>query len=221
MSPTISRAALSGTLRGYLRATSGEWLQGALQDYKLGLRMLLKYPGLTLASGLALAIAIGIGAGWYDLSGKLLAPTIPLPDGDRLVLIETRNILTNEPERSVTRDFLEWRREIRTIEDLGAYRTDTRNLVAGNAPPESIRMAELTAAAFVTARVPPLLGRGLLDADERPGAPGVVVLGYDVWQRLLGGRDDVVGSGVTLGEKPATVIGVMPEGFRYPVNHEA
>ena len=164
------------------------WLQGALQDYRLGLRMLLKYPGLTLAGGLALAIAIGIGAGWYDLAGKLLAPTIPLPEGDRLVLIETRNTLTNEPERRVVRDFLEWRRELRTIEELGAYRTDTRNLVVGNAAPESIRMAELTAAAFGTARVPPLLGRTLLDADERPGAPGVVVLGYDVWQRVLGGR---------------------------------
>ncbi len=42
-----------------------------LQDYKLGVRMLLKYPGLTIAGGLALAIAIGIGAGWYDLGGKL------------------------------------------------------------------------------------------------------------------------------------------------------
>ena len=99
--------------------------------------MLLKYPGLTLAGGLALAIAIGIGAGWYDLAGKLLAPTIPLPEGDRLVLIETRNTLTNEPERRVVRDFLEWRRELRTIEELGAYRTDTRNLVVGNAAPES------------------------------------------------------------------------------------
>ena len=82
-------------------------------------------------------------------------------------------------------------------------------------------MAELTAAAFGTARVPPLLGRTLLDADERPGAPGVVVLGYDVWHRVLGGRDDVVGSVVTLGNTPATVIGVMPEGFRYPVNDDA
>ena len=183
--------------------------------------MLLKYPGLMLAGGLALAIAIGIGAGWYDLAGKLLAPTIPLPEGDRLVLIETRNTLTNEPERRVVRDFLEWRRELRTIEDLGAYRTGTRNLVVGNAAPESIRMAELTAAAFGTARVPPLLGRTLLDADERPGAPSVVVLGYDVWQRVLGGRGDVVGSVVTLGNTPATVIGVMPEGFRYPVNDDA
>ena len=82
-------------------------------------------------------------------------------------------------------------------------------------------MAELTAAAFGTARVPPLLGRALLDSDEMPGAPGVVVLGYDVWQRSLGGRQDVVGSVVKLGNTPATVIGVMPKGFGYPVNHDA
>ena len=192
------------------------WLSGMSLDVKLGGRMLLKYPGLTLAGGLALAIAIGIGAGWYDLTGKILAPTIPLPEGDRLVSIETQNTLTNEPEPRVVRDFLEWRRELRTIEDLGAYRTDTRNLIVGNAAPEPIRMAELTAAAFRTARVPPLLGRALLDSDEMPGAPSVVVLGYDVWQRSLGGRQDVVGSVVKLGNTPATVIGVMPEGFRVP-----
>ena len=141
-----------------------------LQDYKLGLRMLLKYPGLTLAGGLALAMAIGIGTGWYDVSGKFMAPTIPLPEGDRLVVIETQNTLTNEPEPRVVRDFLEWRRELHTIEGLGAFRTETRNLVVGNAAPEPIRMAALTAAAFGTARVPPLLGRGLLDSDEMPAS---------------------------------------------------
>lgn len=192
-----------------------------LQDYKLGVRMLLKYPGLTIAGGLALAIAIGIGAGWYDLAGKLLSPTIPLPDGDRLVLIETQNILTNEPEPRVARDLLEWRRELRSIEDLGAYRTDTRNLIVGNASPVPIQTAELTAAAFRAARVHPLFGRALLDADERPGAPSVVVLGHDVWQHSLGGRHDVIGSVVKLGSTPATVIGVMPAGFEYPVNHRA
>lgn len=107
------------------------------------------------------------------------------------------------------------------IDDLGAYRTQTRNLVVGNAPPEPIQVAELTAAAFGTARVPPLFGRGLLDSDESAGGPSIVVLGYDVWQRTLGGREDVLGSVVKLGDTPATVIGVMPKGFGYPVNHDA
>jgi predicted permease len=192
-----------------------------LQDYKLGVRMLLKYPGLTIAGGLALAIAIGIGAGWYDLAGKLLWPTIPLPDGDRIVTIETQNALTNEPELRVTRDFLEWRSDVRSVDDLGAYSTDLRNLIIGNARPVLIQTAALTAAAFRTARVTPLIGRGLLDADEKPGAPGVVVVGYDVWQRSFEGRDDVVGSTVKLGSTPVTVVGVMPEGFGYPVSHHA
>jgi predicted permease len=192
-----------------------------LQDYKLGIRMLLKYPGLTLAGGLALAIAIGVGAGWYDILGKIFAPTIPLPEGDRLVTIETQNVLRNEPERRVLRDFLEWRRDLRTIEDVGAYRTDNRNLVSGDAAPELIQVAEVTVAAFLTARVPPLLGRGLLDSDVVPGAPTVVVLGYDVWQRSLAGRLDAVGSTVKLGDATATVIGVMPNGFAYPLNHHA
>ena len=192
-----------------------------LQDYRLGLRMLRKYPGLTLAGGLALAIAIGIGAGWYDVVGKVFAPTIPLPEGERLVSIETRNTLTNAREPRVLRDVLEWRRGLQTIEDLGAYRTHTRNLVVGNTPPEPIQVAELTAAALGTARVPPLFGRALLDFDETAGGPGVVVLGYEVWQRSLGGREDVLGSVVKLGDTPATVIGVMPKGFGYPVNHDA
>jgi predicted permease len=192
-----------------------------LQDYKLGLRMLLKFPGLTIAGGLALAFAIGAGAGTYDLLGKLLTPAIPLPDGDRIVLIEMQNTLTKAGEPRVVRDFLEWRRELRTIEDLGVYRTSTRNLLVGNSAPELIQIGDMTAAAFRTARVPPLLGRPLLDSDEVPGAPGVVVFGYDAWQRSLGGRHDVVGSVVKLGNTPVTVVGVMPDGFRYPVSHQA
>jgi len=192
-----------------------------LQDYKLGLRMLLKYPGLTLAGGLALAVAIGVGAGWYDLSGTLFSPAIPLPDGDRIVQISTQNVLTNTIEPRVAYDFLEWRRELRAIQELGAFRSGTRNLVAGDAAPEQLQVAELTVAAFRTARVAPLLGRSLLDSDETPGAPPVVLLGYDVWQRSFAGRLDAVGSVVRLGNTQATVVGIMPEGFGYPLNHDA
>jgi putative ABC transport system permease protein len=192
-----------------------------LQDYKLGLRMLLKYPGLTIAGGLALAIAIGIGAGWYDLVGKVVFPVIPLPDGDRIVAIDTRNLLTNQSELRVAHDFLEWRRELRTISELGAFRALPRHLFIGERAPERIQLAEITAAAFRAAHVSPLLGRLLVESDETPGAPGVIVLGYDVWQRAFAGRQDVIGSEVKVGETPATVVGVMPDGFKYPFNYHA
>ena len=110
---------------------------------------------------------------------------------------------------------------MRSIDGLGAYRAELRNLIVGNTPPVLIRTAALTASAFRIARVSPVIGRGLLDTDEKPGAPGVVVLGYDVWQRSFEERDDAVGSTVKLGSTPVTVVGVMPKGFRYPYSYHA
>jgi hypothetical protein len=193
----------------------------SMQDYKLGLRMLVKYPGLTIAGGLALAIAIGIGAGWYDLSRQFLHPAVPLPDGDRLVELDLDNALTGGDEPRLLHDFVAWRGDMRSVEDLGAYRTIERNLTQAGRPPRPVLLAETTASAFLVARVPPILGRTLIDADEQSGAQAVVVLGYDVWQRQFDGRPDLVGQDVQLGQTMATVVGVMPEGFRFPVNHQA
>ena len=193
----------------------------SMQDYKLAVRMLLKYPGLTIAGGLALAIAIGIGAGWYDLSRQLLHPAVPLPDGDRLVELDLDNALTGEDEPRLLHDFVAWRRDMRSVDDLGAYRTIERNVTQVGRPPRPVLLAETTASAFLAARVPPILGRTLIDADEQSGAQAVVVLGYDVWQRQFAGRPELVGQDVQLGETTATVVGVMPEGFRFPVNHQA
>src|SRR6187397_3086153 len=142
-----------------------------LQDYKLGVRMLRKFPGLTIAGGLALAIAIGIGAGWYDLSGDLFRPKIPLPGGDRIVEIEMRDAVAGQDERRLLHDFIGWRRDVQSIEEIGAFRTLERNLVLGNARPEPISIAEMSASAFRITNVPPLMGRPLLDSDEQPGAP--------------------------------------------------
>ena len=190
-----------------------------MQDYKLGLRMLAKYPGLTIAGGLALAIAIGIGAAWFDVSRQMWRPTIPLPEGDRIVEIEMRDPRKNGDEHRIMHDFVGWRRAARAVTDLGAYRTVKRNLVIGGARLEPVTAAEITAAGLALARVPPLLGRPLLEADERPGAAPVVVLGYTVWQRQFGGRAGIVGQSIQIGRDTTTVVGVMPEGFAFPVNH--
>ena len=188
-------------------------------DVKLGLRMLARFPGLTVAGGLALAIAIGIGAGWYDLSGDLFRPTLPLPGGDRLVEIEMRDAASSQDERRLLHDFLEWRRDVRSVEDIGAFRTIERNLTFGDARPEPVRIAEISASAFRLTQVPPLMGRPLIESDEQPGAPPVVVIGYAAWQGRFAGRTDVIGQTVQLGRTATTVVGVMPEGYAFPINH--
>jgi len=101
--------------RGGMMRTGMSWL-----DVKLGLRMLVRYKGLTLAGGLALAGAIGIGAAWYDVVGDQLHPRLPLPEGHRLVEVEMRNASSSKGEWRVLHDFLNWRRDVRAIEELGA-----------------------------------------------------------------------------------------------------
>ena len=188
-------------------------------DVKLGLRMLARFPGLAIASGLALAIAIGVGAAWFDLAADFWRPTLPLPGGERIVEIEMRDSAAGQDERRILHDFLGWRRDVRSIENLGAFRTLQRNLVLGTARPEPITVAEISASAFRLTQVPPVLGRPLLESDERPGADPVVLLGYSVWQGRFAGRGDIVGQIVQLGTTKATVVGVMPEGYAFPINH--
>ena len=88
-------------------------------------------------------------------------------------------------ERRLLHDFMIWRQELKSVEELGAYRTLERLLSVGRANPEPVTVAEISASAFQLVRVPPILGRPLIEADEAPGAPGVVVLGYHVWQHAI------------------------------------
>ena len=200
--------------RGGAMRVGMSWL-----DVKLGIRMFFRFPGLTIAGGLALALAIGVGAGWYELTTDLLRPVLRLPGGDRIVEIELRDAAAGGDERRLLHDFAGWRRDVRSLEELGAFRTLERNLILGSSRPEPVTVAEISASAFRVAQVPPLLGRPLLDSDEQPGAPPVIVIGYAVWQGRFGGRADAVGETVRLGRTTTTIVGVMPEGFAFPVNH--
>ncbi len=189
-------------------------------DIKLGFRMLVKYPGLTLVGGLAMAFAIAVGTASFEFLTQMLRPTLPLDDGDRVVGIRLWDAAAGRPEEQALHDFFTWREELESVEDLGAFRTLERNLITGEGRGEPVTLAEMTASGFRMARVPPLLGRALVEADEQSGTAPVVVLGYDVWQRRFGGDPAAVGQTVRLGSEEATVVGVMPEGFAFPVSHD-
>ena len=188
-------------------------------DFKLGLRMLIKYPALTLVGGLGMAVAIAIGASFFTISYSYIQPTLPLDEGERVVGIENWDGGANDQDRRSLHDFVTWRDELESVEDLGAFRTVGRNLIVPDGPTEPVGVAEMTASGFRVARVPPLLGRTLVEEDEREGALPVVVIGYDVWQTRFAGDPAIVGRDVRLGNTMHTVVGVMPEGFAFPINH--
>ena len=206
--------------RESMRDGSGTaWLSGLSLDLKLGFRMLVKYPGLTAIGGLAMAFGIWFGAVTFHMFGMITTTSLPLPDGDRIVRIEVWDSKAVDEEDRVLYDYQLWR-SARSLTDMGAYRNVGANLVGadGGAKPEMA--AEITAAAFRIAPERPLLGRVLDTSDERAGAPPVVLLGYNVWVDRFNRDPAIVGRNVQIGPSFATVIGVMPEGYAFPMSHE-
>jgi putative ABC transport system permease protein len=197
------------------RLTAVSWL-----DWKLGARLLLKYPALTIIGGLSLAGAIAIGAVGIELADELLYKRLPFPEGSRVVRLETQDVAASRVEQRVLHDFAIWRRSLKTVVELGADRVSDRNVLTGEGRVESLRVAEITASAFPLTRVPPLLGRPLQPTDERQGAEPVVVLGYDVWQRQFLQDPAIIGRVVTVGRTARTVVGVMPPRFGFPRNQQ-
>jgi putative ABC transport system permease protein len=192
----------------------------SLLDFKLGARMLARYPGLTLVGGLAMAFAIWVGAGTFEFLSQVVNPTLPFRDGERIVALHNLDIESRDVEGRALYDLAVWRRELRSVRDIGAWRQLDRNLILGGGPGEPVALAEISASGFRLTGTPSLLGRGLIDADEAPDAPAVVVLGHDLWQARFGGDSGVIGQSIRLGATLSTVVGVMPQGFAFPVAHD-
>jgi putative ABC transport system permease protein len=196
-------------------------VDGLSLDFKLGFRMLVKYPGLTIVAGLAMAFAIWVGTVTFELVSQFVYPSLSLPGGDRIVQIRNWDVDARETEPRSIHDFVVWRNALTSVTDLGAYRDLSRNLIAPGGDGSPVNVAEITASAFRLAPTKPLLGRVLGTADEMAGAPPVIVLGYDVWKTRFAGDASIVGRSVQLGESFVTVVGVMPDGFAFPVAHDA
>jgi len=195
-------------------------LSGMTLDLKLGGRMLVKYPGLTIIGGLAMAFGIWFGAVTFEMVSILQHAKLPFPEGDRIVQIDNWDLKANKPEERTLHDFERWRSTVRSITDLGAYRDASPNVVGADSATQPVFAAEITSSAFRVAPDRPLHGRVLTASDERAGAPPVVLLGHDLWRNRFGGDPHVVGRSVRIGSGYATVVGVMPAGYGFPVSHE-
>ena len=218
-----ARVQLGGVtqLRESWRAASGlAWLDGFALDAKLGLRMLRRSWGLTLAGGLAMTIVITIAAVAFVFLDEFMGRTAPpLDAGERVVALQSWDAEAHRRRAVSRRDLERWGATLQSVEDLGGFQTIERRLRVESRPAEWVRLAEITASGFRLARVPPLLGRWIAEADELVAAAPVVVIGYDVWESRFASDRAVIGQTVRLGEILHTVVGVMPEGFAFPVNH--
>ena len=209
------RSRPSGDNRGagILRRVAGMSL-----DFRLGVRMMVKRPGITVLGVLTLTLAIGICTATFELVSQLRQPDLRIGDGDELVLVKFQNrgdFMLRSPR---LRDFEAWQGETSSIVELGAFRILERNIAVPGGSFGLIRMAEFSPSALRIVDVPARLGRHLVDEDAELGAPPVALIGHDFWQTMFSGDPGVLGRVVDVGGEEVTVVGVMPEGFAFPIN---
>ncbi len=189
------------------------------QDLRLAARMLLKQPGFTLIAVLTLALGIGATAAVFSLiQGVLLTPP-PYRQPEKLVLIPAARVDGMEmthPRQWAATQWMEWQREAKSLEAIGAYGWSFDYLVLpeGSA---SIEGMYVTQDYFRAVGLQPALGRTFAETEAGAKSPSVIILGYDLWQRRFGGDRNIIGKTIRISrwDTPPRVIGVMPEGVRF------
>jgi putative ABC transport system permease protein len=191
-----------------------------LHDLRFAVRMLLKRPGFTALAALTLAVGIGATAAVFSLvEGVLLTPP-PYRDPDRLVIIPSVRVDSQQVERvegMPAIHWMDWQQHATSFESVAAHGW-TFNFRIDNAGSESIEGMVVTPEYFRVVGVQPMLGRPFTAEDNKPGQPSnVIILGHEYWQRRFNGDPAIVGKTIRMSrrETPPTIIGVMPPGVRF------
>jgi predicted permease len=186
------------------------------QDLRVAARVMLKSPGATLAAVATLAVCIGANTAVFSLVQAVLLRPLPYANPDRLVAVWN----AAEPGEVTwisQQELHSYGTEAHSLERLGGY-VRTNASFSGSDNPERVRAALVSVDLLPTLGVRPALGRTFADADAAPGAPPTIVLGHGLWVRQFGGRPEIVGQTIRVNGAPQTVIGIMPEGFRLPLD---
>ena len=186
-------------------------------DLRFALRMIFSHRWFSAAVVVTLALGIGLNTMVFTLINAVLFKPVPVPGGARLVSILCRNVKQHEGfERMSYADFQDYRTQANSLEAMeGAIDEEGVISEKGN-PPQPYHLQRATAGIFSMLHTSPVLGRGFAGNDAQPGADPVVVIGYGVWKDRYGSAENVIGRQVRVNGQPATIIGVMPKGYRFP-----
>lgn len=189
------------------------------QDVRFALRTLRKNLGYTALAVVVLALGIGANTSIFTAVNAALLRPLPFDHSEQLVVLyHTPPQTTFKGFRifSVSNaNFLDWRAQQHVFQNIALYHFHGLNLTGGDRP-DSLQGAEVTEDFFAVFRVQPLLGRTFAPEEMEIGKEREIVLNYATWQKYFGGDRAIVGRTVSFDHQPYTVIGVMPERFRFP-----
>lgn len=183
-----------------------------IQDLRYSLRRLRNSPGFTITAVLTLAVGMGATTAMYSVIQAVLLNSLPFPHPEHLYIFREA---ANTQEMSVAwPNFEDWRAQQHSFEGLAAYRIEHFEYFDG-AHTTLPRGAQVSAEFFSLLRTQPFMGRIFTQAEDKPGAPAVVVVGHRFWQHELHGDPKIVGHAINLSGKPYTVLGVTQPGFQF------
>lgn len=186
-----------------------------MKDIRYGIRGLLKRPAFTAIAVITLALGIGANTAIFSLVNAVLLRALPYRDADRLVMVWEDASFAGFPKNTpAPANFVDWRSQNQSFEGMAAVTSRSFNLT-GEGEPEKLEANAATANFFSLLGVQPLLGRGFVPDDDNPQGSKVVVVSYELWQRVLGGEASVIGKNILLNGEKYTVIGVTPAGFQF------
>ncbi|PCI76285.1 MAG: hypothetical protein COB20_10905 [SAR86 cluster bacterium] len=189
-----------------------------LYELKYTLRMIRKKLGFSILCVLVIALGFPIALPLYSIVKNFAYASLPYSGGDRIVVLKQLDTRTNREVGDTTFDYFLFngiKERSRSFEKLGAYQNIVTNISDGEFAQQYFGH-RVTSEFLSYAETNPILGRSLLPEDESSGAEPVVLISYRIWQEYYTGDPEIVGKIARVNAQPHTIIGVMPDGFKYP-----
>jgi predicted permease len=183
------------------------------QDLRFALRQLRKNPGFAVTAIVILALGVGASVAIFGFVDAALLQPLPYANPGRLVSVDERGL--DSPRSNLSYyDYIDWKRMNKTLSSLDVYTAMGYLLrtASGSAPVSASRVSD---GFFSTLGVHPMLGRGFLPGEDRPGRAKIVILSYGTWLKRFGGRREVIGETVSLSGDAYTIVGVLPREFGF------
>ena len=193
------------------------WIESTVRDLGYALRVLRRSPGFTATAVACLALGIGATSAMFSVVDAVFFRPLPFAKPDRLAAIwEDTPILGMRYSPPAVANYIDWRAQNRTFEEMGAIDQYRVFRITGRGEPEQLDGGIVSAGLFRVLGVNPVRGRLFREEEDRPGCPKVAIITYRLWQRRFAGSDDAIGATIPVDGSKFTVVGIMPESFRFP-----
>jgi ABC-type antimicrobial peptide transport system permease subunit len=191
-----------------------DWISTLGQDLRYGVRMLWRNPGFSLIAIFTLTLGISATTAIFSVVYGVLLRPLPYDRPDQLVKVSEKSSKGHEMNLADL-NFQDFRAQNRSLQGLAEYSSGEAS-VSGGSEPKRLVVASVSRDFFPIMRVSPIRGRGFAPEDQRPGAGAVALVSYSYWKQYLNSADDLSSVRLRAENRSASVIGVLPPGFRFP-----